>query len=71
MEWRGILATMERYKRTDGFVDIVDGRLLFFDSDSCIGGVHVCHVSKAEVKDYAYGTDNDNQDWNGQGSLDA
>lgn len=59
-DWRCIYDTMRRYKRKEGFVDEVDGSLLFFDSDPCIKGIHACHVTIEEVKEYMdYDTDND------------
>lgn len=53
-DWERVLETMLLYQRKDGFVDCVDGMgLTFFDSDPCMGGVHACHVTIDEVREYA------------------
>lgn len=52
-DWRRVLVAMLRHHRTEGFVDWVDGLgLAFFDSDPCIKGIHACHVTIGEVKEY-------------------
>lgn len=52
LELAQILEIMEFYHRTEGYMDKVNGRLQFFDSDPCIGGVHACKITKDEVKQY-------------------
>lgn len=52
LELEQILELMEFYHRTEGYMDKVDGKLQFFDSDPCIGGVHACKITKDEVKQY-------------------
>lgn len=51
-ELERILEIMEFYHRTEGYMDKVNGKLQFFDSDPCIGGVHACKITKDEVKHY-------------------
>lgn len=50
LELEQILEIMEFYHRTEGYIDKVNGKLQFFDSDPCIGGVHACIITKDEVK---------------------
>lgn len=52
LELEQILEIMEFYHRTEGYIDKVNGKLQFFDSDPCIGGVHSCIITKDEVKQY-------------------
>lgn len=52
LELEKILEIMEFYNRTDGYMDKVNGKLQFFDSDPFIGGVHACKITKDEVKQY-------------------
>lgn len=51
--WKHILAVMEVYHRKDGYVDEVDGKLTFFDSDPCRNGVSACYVTIEQVREYA------------------
>ena len=51
-DWSRVYRTMVRYNRAEGYVDFVGERLTFFDSDPCLGGVHACHVTAAEVARY-------------------
>ena len=53
LNWKHILEVMCRYSRSDGYVDTVDGNLMFFDSDPCINGISACHVTIEQVKRYA------------------
>lgn len=52
LDWEQILDIMLFYKRSEGYIDEVDGKLLFFDSDPCINEVHACKVTIEEVKKY-------------------
>ena len=55
-EWRRILQTMIQYNRSGGYVDDVDGKLTFFDSDPCINGVKAFYVTINDVRDIINGT---------------
>ena len=52
LELEQILEIMEFYHRTEGYIDKVDGKLAFFDTDPCLGGVHACKVTKDDIKEY-------------------
>ena len=52
LDWEQILDVMLFYHRTEGYVDEINGKLQFFDSDPKINGVGACHVTIEEVKDY-------------------
>lgn len=52
IELERILEIMEFYHRTEGYMDKVNGKLQFFDSDPCIDGVHACKITKDEVRQY-------------------
>lgn len=52
LEWEQILDVMFFYRRNEGYVDVVDGKLRFFDSDPKINGVGACKVTIEEVQDY-------------------
>ena len=41
---------MTRYGRTEGYVDDVDGKLVFFDGDPVRNGVHACHITIEQVR---------------------
>ena len=58
-DWQGILRTMQKYNRTEGYVDYIDNEAIFFDEDPCIGGVHACHVTKEDVEKYIADYDKD------------
>lgn len=51
-QWQEVLDTMLRYNRKSGYVDVIDGRLMFFDGDPCHNGIHACHVTIEDVKEY-------------------
>lgn len=55
LEWEQILDVMLFYNRTEGYVDEVNGKIMFFDGDPCINGVHACRVTIDEVKEYIKG----------------
>ena len=55
-EWNGVLRDMLFYKRKEGYVDELNGRLTFFDSDPCINGVHAFYVTLDDVKNIINGT---------------
>ena len=50
--WEQILDVMLFYHRTEGYVDEVNGKLQFFDSDPKLNGVGACHVTIEEVREY-------------------
>lgn len=52
LEWERILDIMLFYRRTEGYVDEVNGKLQFFDGDPCLNGVHACKVTIDEVREY-------------------
>lgn len=52
LDWEQILDVMLFYRRKEGYVDMVDGKLLFFDSDPCIDGVGACKITIEEVTRY-------------------
>lgn len=56
MEWNRVLRDMLFYKRREGYVDEVNGKLTFFDSDPCINGVHAFHVTLGDVRNIINGT---------------
>lgn len=51
-DWQHILETMLFYNRKEGYVDFVDDKLMFFDSDPKLNDVGACHVTLGEVKEY-------------------
>ena len=51
LDWKQILDVMLFYNRKEGYVDEVDGKLLFFDSDPKINGIGACHVTIEEVEE--------------------
>ena len=51
LEWEQILEIMLFYKRKDGYVDVVDGKLQFFDSDPKINGAGACYVTVEDVRE--------------------
>ena len=52
-EWVDILKTMTFYNRTNGYINDVGGKLTFFDSNACIGGVDSFYITIEEVRLYA------------------
>ena len=50
-EWFVILNTMMFYQRKEGYVDEIDGKLMFFDSDPFRNCVHACHVTLDDVRE--------------------
>lgn len=52
-DWLHVLSVMIQYRRTEGYVDEVNGKLHYFDSDPMRYGVSACHVTIEEVKRYA------------------
>lgn len=52
-QWKRVLAIMIHHNRQEGYVDEVNGELLFFDSDPCINGIHACYVTIEDVKKYS------------------
>ncbi len=55
-EWKNVLRDMVFYKRRDGYVDEVNGKLTFFDDDPCINGVHAFYVTIDTVRSIIDGT---------------
>lgn len=51
-DWQRVLHDMQFYNRKEGYVDMCDNKLTFFDSDPCINGIHACHVTLEEVINY-------------------
>lgn len=51
-DWNRVLWTMLKYKREEGYVDLVNDKLTFFDSDPCLNGIHACYVTIDDVIDY-------------------
>lgn len=51
--WRDILNTMKKYNRTDGYVDFLNGKLTFFDSNPEIDGVKALSVTREQVEEYS------------------
>lgn len=49
LEWEQIRQIMLFYGRKDGYVDVVNGKLQFFDSDPKIDGVGACYVTIEDV----------------------
>lgn len=54
-EWRNILRTMLIHSRTEGYVDEVNGKLTFFDSDPRINDVGAFFVTIHDVEDIING----------------
>lgn len=55
-EWRNILRDMVFYNRYDGYVDEVNGKLTFFDSDPMIDAISAFYVIIDDVKNIINGT---------------
>lgn len=51
-QWQRVLNEMRRYNRKAGYVDEIDGRLMFFDSDPNHNGIHALYVTINDVKRY-------------------
>lgn len=51
-EWERVYNQMIRYRRKSGFVDLVDDKLTFFDSDPKINGVSACFVTIEDVREW-------------------
>jgi hypothetical protein len=51
-DWENVLRIMLKYSRQNGYVDLVGGSFLFFDSDPKIDGVGACFVTIENVKSY-------------------
>ena len=49
-DWQRIMNTMVQYNRSWGFINILDGKLTFFDSNATIDGVDSFYVTKSDVK---------------------
>lgn len=49
-QWQNVLRTMEFYKRNSGYVDLVNTKLTFFDSDPCLNDVSGMYVTIEQVK---------------------
>lgn len=48
-DWEGVLATMKKYLRDSGYVDFLDDKFTFFDSDPEIEGVGAMFVTRQQV----------------------
>lgn len=51
-EWEAIYNEMVRYNRKEGFVDFINDKLTFFDSDPKINGVSACFVTLSDVSEW-------------------
>jgi len=51
-DWERVLRIMNDYSRENGFVDYdSDGKMLFFDSDPFINGVHALFVDRKTIQE--------------------
>lgn len=49
-DWERVLQIMNKYNRTDGYIDYdLIGKMQFYDSDPFIGGVHAMPVDKKSI----------------------
>lgn len=48
-DWEGVLDTMKKYFRDSGYVDFLDDKFTFFDSDPAIEGVGAMFVTRQQV----------------------
>lgn len=51
-DWERVRDTMRKYQRKEGYVDEVDGKLMFFDTDPFCNFVHACYVTYENVEKY-------------------
>lgn len=51
-DWERIYNTMTQYNRENGFLNILDNKLTFFDNNATIDGVNSFYITKSEVKNY-------------------
>lgn len=51
-DWQSVLRTMDKYNRKEGWVDMIDDDLIFFDSDPCHNGIHALYVTRSDVEQY-------------------
>ena len=49
-DWQRILNVMIQYNREWGFINILDNKLTFFDSNAIIDGVGSFYVTQCDVK---------------------
>lgn len=47
-----VLDIMIFYNRKEGYMDFIDNKLMFFDSDPKINGIGACHITLNEIKEY-------------------
>tara|TARA_R110000868_G_scaffold400073_2_gene674213 strand:- start:295 stop:486 length:192 start_codon:yes stop_codon:yes gene_type:complete len=51
-DWQKVLKIMNQYNRDYGFVNIVDGKFTFFDSNAIIDNVGSFYVTKSDVNNF-------------------
>jgi hypothetical protein len=49
-DWQRILNTMLQYNRSCGFINILDGKLTFFDGNAVINDVGSFYVTQSDVR---------------------
>jgi len=51
-DWKSILKTMVFYNRQSGFINVLDDKLTFFDTNAVIDGADSFYITKQEVEMY-------------------